>query len=304
MLRLALAMLLQLTVPVHTTRSLRQPPLRVAHVEKLADGPMLVVDVPVVDVMMAEPEMAILQPNRGEHRNGLVSACEGEMEKLEMNHTHAISSRECEDQEIYTKRAVASLQEADDTDSLVSIENMFRKCAALSANCAKEVAQEVQLKMRLSGVTVESRCDESARDLQSKQSKKSPCQDKATKSMVEALAKEDLDGAIVAAQTGLRTCNNLPAPCDFQVAPILIVQLLQAKEHDEEQDITRALLSGLRQASDHSAKLATTRKLSLSTNAGSKGAAKMIIATEQKTISLIDIAERVHITSERRVVNL
>lgn len=295
-----------------------QPALRAAHLAPHEDGETFMVDVPVVEVIMVEPDTmesdkAPVQPAKSTNRKGLSLACEREMEGLAVNRTRVEKSRKCEDQNGYTKHAITALQHANASDALASIEKTFRECGALSIGCAKEMAPEVELKMRLSGITVESQCAKKAREAQSKMSegkgKDGHCQENATKSMVNELAKDNLDGAMAAAMGGLSTCNSLGSPCDYQIAPILVMQLLAAKEAEQEEAMMFALVNGLRQAAERSARLTSDDKLVKSTKTGLKKSQVDKVGnsktqTRHKALSLIDIAEHVHITSERRSVSL
>lgn len=288
-----------------------QPSFRAAHLVSQLDGPTFMVDVPVVQVIMVEPETAPVRPAQSTNHKGLSQKCEREMELLAVNRTRVEMSRKCEEQNGYTKHAIAALQHANATDAMVSIEKTFRECGALSVDCAKEMAPEVELKMRLSGITVESQCAKKAREAQSKMAKGNAghCQENATKSMVNELAKENLDGAMAAAMGGLSTCNSLGSPCDYQIAPILVMQLMQAKEVEQEEAMMHALVNGLRQAAERTAKLTSGDKLLMSSRTGLLKSRfdkveKSKTQMKHKALSLIDIAEHVHITSERRSVSL
>merc|ERR1719329_1231589 len=143
---------------------------------------------------MVEPESAPVRPATSTYHKGPSSVCLQQMEGLAVNRTRVEMSRKCENEKGFTKHAITALQHANATDALTAIEKTFHECGALSVECAKEMAPEVELKMRLSGVTVESQCAKKAREAQSKMSSKGGhCQENATKSMVNALAKENLD---------------------------------------------------------------------------------------------------------------
>lgn len=272
------------------------------------------VDVPVVQVIMVEPESAPVEPAKSTHHKGPSPLCLRQMEMLAVNRTQVERSRKCEDEKGYTKHAITALQHANATPALTAIEKTFHECGALTVECAKEMAPEVELKMRLSGVTVESQCAKKAREAQAKMSanKSGHCQENATKSMVNELANENLDGALAAARNGLSTCNSLGSPCDYQIAPILVMQLMQAKEVEQEEAMMRALVSGLRQAAEMSARLTSGDRSSRSSSTGllksrldkAETSNMHMGHTGHKALSLIDIAERVHITSERRSVSL
>jgi hypothetical protein len=235
------------------------------------------------------------------------------MEGLAVNRTRVELSRKCENDKGYTKHAIAALQHANATEALTAIEKTFHECGALSVECAKEMAPEVELKMRLSGVTVESQCAKKAREAQAKMaaSKGGHCQENATKSMVKELAKQNLEGAMTAAMGGLSTCNSLGSPCDYQIAPILVMQVMQAQEVEQEEAMMRALVNGLRQAAERSARLTSGRLIGssrpglLKSRFDKPTAPKMHMGhMSHSPLSLIDIAEHVHITTEKRRVSL
>lgn len=272
------------------------------------------VDVPVVQVIMVEPESAPVRTAKSKYHKGPSSVCLQQMEGLAVNRTRVEMSRKCENEKNYTKHAIAALQHANATDALTAIEKTFHDCGGLSVECAKEMAPEVELKMRLSGLTVESQCANKAREAQAKMAAKKGghCQENATKSMVKELAKQNLDGAMTAAMGGLSTCNSLGSPCDYQIAPILVMQVMQAQEVEQEEAMMSALVSGLRQAAERSARLTSGDRMLGSSRTGllksrfdKPTASKMHMGRMgHSPLSLIDIAERVHITTEKRYVSL
>lgn len=305
--RLAFSFALPVNALIASTKP--EHALRASHPSPHLGSPTFMVDVPVVQVIMLEPDSItepVARPNllaNSTHHQGPSFVCLREMEGLAVNRTRVEISRRCEDTKGYTKQAIAALQHANATDALSAIEKTFHDCGALSVQCAKEMAPEVELKMRLSGVTVESQCAKKAQEAQSKMSsKEGHCQENATKSMVNALAKENLDGALKAAMSGLSTCNSLGSPCDYQIAPILVMQLMQAEEVEQEEAMMHALVSGLRQAAERSAKLTSGDKFLLKSRFDKAATSNMHM--KRKALSLIDIAEHVHITSERRSVSL
>lgn len=265
------------------------------------DGPVMVVDVPVVEVVMVGPdEPEESGPNMQKpHGHGTNVSCTREMENLIMNRTRVMSSQACENKQGFAKHAIQALQKADLSAALKSIKGTFHDCAAISSECADELAPDVELKMRLSGITIERQCADAAHALAKKHEKGGSCQENVTKSMVSELEKENLEGAMAAAQRGISVCNGIASPCDFQLAPVLVGQLMEAQAEQEERAMLGALLSGLRQAAERSNKLVAKQ---------SKGSLKKrTVKTDEakhKAVSLIDIAERVRITSEKRAISL
>merc|ERR1719238_2493934 len=88
------------------------------------------------------------------------------------------------------------------------------------------------------------------------------CQDKTAKGMAQQLVQRNMDGALTAAQKGLHECHKVEGPCDFQLAPVLVMNLLQqaaggaAAEPEPEPEMPEISLGLLEKAQ-------STRKMSL-----------------------------------------
>lgn len=305
-----------------------------------ADSPMMVVRVPVVEVVMMEPmemESAAKKPMPPRTKaQSQEDMCEREMMGLMLNRSRALSSRACETKGNFSQHAIEKLQKSDLAAAFTFIEKTFHECGGLSKECAAMTAKDVELKMRLSGVAIEKQCMEAAHKMKSKEGKEHkshPCEDNATKSMVGELAKDDLEGAMLAAQRGLHMCNAISTPCDFQLAPMLAMEVMDAQEEKEEQAMIGALLSGLRKSAEHSAKIASLhsadkpqtnghvakplkkasqkaevakmpekKSAEPSPKGNSKAEAAKTSERKHAALSLLDFAENVRITSQKRIV--
>merc|ERR1719161_1971356 len=137
-------------------------------------------------------------------------------------------AQRCEQNSGHAKSAIKLLEDADSTGAEAAVEKLFMECGGLSDVCAKKVSPDIVLKMRLSGAAVSEQCVTTARGLMQKEPTKEQqgCQDNTLKSMVQNLEKEDLKGALATAQKGLQDCNQVQHPCDFQLAPVLLLDLL------------------------------------------------------------------------------
>merc|ERR1719443_860893 len=115
-------------------------------------------------------------------------------------------AQRCEQTSGHAQAAIKFLEGADSKGAQAEVEKLFKECAGLSDMCAKQVAPDIVLKMRLSGAAVSEQCVTTARGLMQKEPTKEQqgCQDNTLKSMVQNLEKEDLKGALATAQKGLQ----------------------------------------------------------------------------------------------------
>lgn len=112
-----------------------------------------------------------------------------------------------------------------------NIEKTFHECGGISKKCAAELAPEEMLKIRLSGVTMEQKCADIASEQDMEPSAKAvACQMEMSQDITHALMIGDIGDALDQAQDGLSQCNKIKHPCDFQLAPLLVGQLIQSQE--------------------------------------------------------------------------
>jgi len=142
---------------------------------------------------------------------------------------------------------------------------------SLSDICATEVAPQLVQKLRLSGMAVTQNCSAAVANVTEFQVdgnseadennliKKNKRCSKAVFARVNArLRNQDIDGAMIVAQTGLGICHGIKRPCDFQLAPALVLRLMDMNMQHAQQEVAELLMSGLNQAQQISAKLGRT----------------------------------------------
>lgn len=216
-------------------------------------------EVPVVVVEIVDDASAESNGTAPRREEGLSEKCGKEMLELQMNATRFKQAKACEESKnsSYVQQTFDALQRADKAAALAAAATSFHKCAGLSATCAKEVAPQVVLKFRLSGATVSKSCAQAGEKRAAAEAhsvdRKEPCQENTTRAMIQDLGRQDLEAAMDAAQLGLATCAKIEHPCDFQLAPILVMQLMQVVQQQEQEQITEVLFAGMRAAEQASA---------------------------------------------------
>lgn len=273
---------------------------------------MLVVEVPVVEVVMVDNSSAKAEMSQQKSSSDVSAQCQSEMERLSASRSRLQSAETCEQQSKHSQQAVNALQQGNQSQATDAIERSFFECGKLSTKCSKEMAPEVVLKLRLTGVTVTKQCIQKAQAMQGKKATKADqvCQDNVTKSMISQLSQRNLNGAMSAAEYGLKTCQDIQRPCDFQLAPVLVASLLEQHIEDEEeaqqQEIVEVMLTGIAAAQEMSKKLQqSSGKVNATQRASQKNqtAKKPVLATppkNKKAISLLSVAQHVHISSAVR----
>jgi hypothetical protein len=297
-----------------------------------AEAPVLVVEeVPVVQVMVVDDADEGAPPADGNAGPpGLTETCAKEMQELQTNTSRTEHAKACESNTSHVQHAIEALQRADKQAALTATQTSFRECGGLTESCAKEVAPQVVLKLRLSGATIEQTCATTAENASHGQEQPSAemekCQQNTTMSMVQGLQKQDLETSLDAAQHGLAHCFEIEHPCDFQLAPILVMHLLEAvRQQQQQQQITEVLLAGMRAAqlappmdqNDEVAAEGHTAARSLvmastSAKATNKVAVKAMAKVAQKVLgktvkapkalSLLSLNRRVRVTIGRRAL--
>jgi len=221
------------------------------------DAPTLVVDVPVVKVLevplkhqipivVEEADEDEDEENKkqedGEdeeeevgdedsHESDVSDSCMAALEKLLTNPKKVDKARKCEEKKGHSDAAIEALQDMDSDLAVKHIEKTFHECGRISKKCSIQLAPEEMLKIRLSGVTMEQKCaDIAAEQDMEPNSKTVACQMEMGQDIVKALMKGDVEVALNQAQDGLSTCNKIKHPCDFQLAPLLVGQLIQSQE--------------------------------------------------------------------------
>jgi len=166
-----------------------------------------------------------------DEEGGLSDSCTEALEKLVNDERRVNKAKKCESKHGHSDEAIRALQEMDTKKAIKSIEQTFKVCGGLSKKCAQELAPDEMLKMRLSGVTMEQECVDVAAEQDMNPNKKAQkCQTDMGQDIVDALVAGDVSDALDKAQDGLAQCNNIDHPCDFQLAPLLVGQLIQSQE--------------------------------------------------------------------------
>lgn len=226
---------------------------------------MAVMPVPVVEVVIvADPGSE--SPAVADSQS---SACGKELLAIQLNATRAASAETCEAQAGRTGLAVKALQHADKLAALRLAEQAYRDCMGLSASCAKEVAPQLVQKLRLSGMAVTQNCSiavtnvtvmQPEEDSEADQSdlKNKRCSKGLVAMVNERLRQQDIDGALIRAQNGLGICNGINRPCDFQLAPALVLRLMDMNMQNAQREVAELLVSGLNQTKQISAKLGSS----------------------------------------------
>jgi len=220
--------------------------------------PALVVDVPVVKVVEVpmthqipivvddEDDEGKEKEEEADHEekaedessdeNDVSDHCVATLEKLLTNPHKVEKARKCEEKKGHSDKAIEALQDMDTDLAIKNIEKTFHECGGISKKCSKELAPEEMLKIRLSGVTMEQRCaDIAAEQDMEPDAEAVTCQTKMGQSIVDALMRGDVETALDKAQHGLSKCNKIKHPCDFQLAPLLVGQLIQSQEEQGSQ---------------------------------------------------------------------
>lgn len=208
--------------------------------------PTLVVDVPVVKVVevpMAHQIPIVEEEDEEEeaedensHQSDVSERCVATLEKLLTNPHKVDKARKCEEKKGHSDKAIEALQDMDTDLAIKNIEKTFHECGGISKKCSRELAPEEMLKIRLSGVTMEQKCADVAAEQDTEpDSEAVTCQTKMGQSIVEALMRGDVETALDQAQDGLSECNKIKHPCDFQLAPLLVGQLIQSQEEQGSQ---------------------------------------------------------------------
>lgn len=271
----------------------------------MAVTPVLEVDVPVMVV--------VEDAGAGDMSERAFTVSEGcRKEMLDARPQDESALREatsCERTGGYTEKVVAALKEANSTRARKNAALVFSKCMKISGGCAEEMAPGVVMSARFSGAAITSACRDRAQQLEASAASKADtaCESNTSQAMVAQLQHQDLQGAALEAQRGLKRCNGIKAPCDFQLAPLLAMRVLMVVQQQQMQEV---LLAGLRDAEEVQAKLLSSSGAQLLA-AGPPSAAERTKArnntsalspskplsrkTPLKALSLLNIAERMRI---------
>jgi len=194
------------------------------------------------------------EPSDGGHGSApgnIITQCQEEIAAVQQNESMAMEAQECEKESGLSAKAIDALKEANLTRAVDKVAMLFHTCAQVSENCAKETAPSMVVKMRLAGLGRTAECEAVAAANQQAEAEPDEenmaCQNGAVNDIVAALQKKYLEGALVSAQEGLHKCQNISSPCDFQLAPTVVVFVLQEGQQgqhppQEKKQVTEVLL--------------------------------------------------------------
>jgi len=299
--------------------------------EQLLEQPVLIVEevpVPVVEVVveggLGSEQEAVPSETHASDATTAEKACTKQLMALKMNATRFTEAQACEDKAGYTELAIAALKRADQGAAVVAVEAAYHKCMGLSQTCATQAAPHLVTKVRFSMVAVTEQC-KNASGAVAPGDDKSTCEHNMTTAMVAELKRQNVDAVMSAAEHGLSSCYHVAHPCDFQLAPILAMQLIQSvMGQARQQQITQVLLAGLRAAEDVSAHLLAAQESNQKPRAGPSNLAlpahqleqhqhqqsqkqkqkQSVTATHSKKLSLLSIDDRLILKFQRRSVQM
>jgi len=263
----------------------------------------MVVPVLVVVVDGAEYMNATGVQGQGRvEKSPLTPACQKEMTELKSDDKRAASAQKCE-QDRDAKKVVQMLSDADLDGATSEVSSTFQTCGNITKSCSKEVAPHIVMMVRLSGMAISDKCKEVAAEAAHKEPEK--CQGVMMQSVFEKLQKQDLDGALDTANKGLDTCVKMEKPCDFQFAPVLVSQIIQAVEaremEEEEEEITYLINRQMNASRANASKVEAAVKPDV---APTKKAAAVAAAPKKgaKAISLLKVSEKLAIQHVSRKI--
>lgn len=329
----------RLAAPPHEKQLANKTQVAAAHAvdDRLTpDGsaPVMVVEeiaMPVMVVVVGNAD-AVAKSDASSDAAGISASCQQELLAVKKNQTRIAEAEACERGADHTQQAVTALQQADTPAALTTIEGAYHKCMGLTKSCAREVAPQLVHKLRLSGMTITKECGKVAEEASTDGSEvTNECQNNMTGYMIRELKSKNIDGMMEVARHGLNSCNQVKHPCDFQLAPMLVMQLIQMAMGQRQQQITEVLLAGLHQAEELEENMINEEvsKRDLSTKAtqlkfdtaskqaehdGSKAvhtapdaSNKLAIAKtvqKKKVLSLLSLDDRLHVMFKRQALML
>jgi len=300
---------------VSASRVLRRNVRNVAHnasVAVVADAAnrtqMEEMDVPVLVVVVDGAEYTNGTEVQGQGRvekSPLTPACQKEMSELKSDEKRATRAQKCE-QDTDAKKVVQMLSDADLDGATSKVASTFQTCGNITKSCSNEVAPHIVMMVRLSGMAISDKCKEIAAKTEAAHKAPEKCQGVMMQSVFEKLQKHDLDGALDNANKGLDSCVKMEKPCDFQFAPVLVSQILQAvqaREMEEEAaEITYLIARQMNASRANASKVEAAVKPDV---APTKKAAAVAVAPKKgtKAISLLKVSEKLAIQHVSRRIS-
>lgn len=137
----------------------------------------------------------------------------------------------CEKAHKFPDAVIAHLQAGRQEEAVNVTKESFEKCGKLSKNCAAEEAPVVVQELRFGGVALSDKCKAAVRKAQTdkatmKEVRKCENDAKVPEKLLSELNNGDLNMAVASAREGLEKCMKLSDECSFQVAPVLVNQVV------------------------------------------------------------------------------
>jgi hypothetical protein len=156
--------------------------------------------------------------------------CAGEMKALRAPKKEA-ESKKCEKENKFDEEVVKHLASGKQDEAVKVTQKAFQKCGSLSEMCAAKVSPGVVTKLRFAGVALSDDCRAKVKLNREnatlmKGVRKCEAEEKVASKLMMALRQKDLDGSVKAAEDGFKKCMKLSDQCAFQVAPVLVNQVL------------------------------------------------------------------------------
>lgn len=136
----------------------------------------------------------------------------------------------CEKEHGFPSLVIGHLQARRQGEAVAVTQKSFETCGGLSSACALEVAPGVVQELRFSGVVMSEHCRASVNAAQKNpnSTKVHACEERehVAEGILGALNKAKLDAAVSVAEGALLKCMGLTEECAFQVAPVLVNQMV------------------------------------------------------------------------------
>lgn len=163
-------------------------------------------------------------------QESLAPECSAQLHELNSKEKRK-KAAECEQENGYSDQVIEHLQGGQEAEAVAVTAKSFESCGKLSFTCAGEVAPSVVQEIRFSGVAVSDTCRERAAKTQKDekfmaQVHKCESDEKVAEQLLSALNEGNLRNAVESSEHGLEKCMKLSDVCAFQIAPVLVNQVV------------------------------------------------------------------------------
>lgn len=225
---------------------------------------------------------------------GLSMKCGAELVRALSRNTTVNMAVACEAKGGYMHKATEALKQANITSALVHTTENFKTCLNVSEVCKEEMAEDIVLKMRLAGQAITQECHEQSGKTGA-DSADGACNQNSMQAISMLVHEHELGLAMLAAQRRLQSCNRLRPPCDFQLAPMLLMGKQHQKEQEQQHDdCGEVLVKGLSRAADFQGKVVAKHAASLSM---ANDNSTWMRSKGEASLSLLSLARWAHVSS-------